>query len=89
MAKRRGILWALSFEQWLGIWGERLIDRGSGRNKLCMARNGDIGPYAIGNVKIITNGQNLSEGTWSKETKSKAHIKGRASYLRKVRSANS
>ncbi len=35
--------------------------RGRGKNKYCMARNGDIGAYSASNVRIITNSENASE----------------------------
>jgi hypothetical protein len=60
-ARRRGIPWDLSFTEWSAIWGEKIHKRGRGRDQLCMARKGDVGPYAVGNVKIITNAENVKE----------------------------
>lgn len=62
-AKKRGIPFLLTFEQWLAIWGDKLPLRGRGRGKLVMARIGDRGPYAPGNVKIIPASANVAEGT--------------------------
>lgn len=83
-AERRGIEWLLSFEQWLQIWEEsgHLHERGKKSAQYCMARFGDIGPYAISNVKIITNAENCSEGSSyprSDETKRRmsASMKGK------------
>lgn len=61
---QRGIDFLLSYEEWLGIWvaSGKLSKRGRGKNKYVMARFGDKGPYAVGNVKIITSSKNLSEG---------------------------
>ena len=67
-AKKRGIAFELSFTEWLSLWensGKYQV-RGQGRGKYVMARNGDTGPYAIGNVRIITNTENVKEG-WENE----------------------
>lgn len=58
-AKRRGIGWELTFEEWLSIWADKLPMRG--RTGLVMARKGDVGPYAKGNVSIMTARDNLNE----------------------------
>lgn len=62
-AKRRGIEWRLSFDEWLAIWAAsgQYENRGRGRGKYCMARHGDVGPYAVGNVEIIKHEQNASD----------------------------
>src|SRR5689334_21332753 len=51
-AKRRGIPFLFSFEEWWAWWQieDRWSRRGKGRGKLAMARIGDMGPYAPGNV---------------------------------------
>lgn len=63
-AKARGVGWELTFRQWVSIWEasgkEHLRGRGAGR--YCMARIGDSGPYAIGNVEIVSNAQNVRDG---------------------------
>jgi hypothetical protein len=63
-AKRRGIEWQLTFEDWFAIWTEsgHWEERGKRAGCYCMARHGDTGPYAVGNVSIITVEQNSSEG---------------------------
>lgn len=60
-AKQRGIEWDLDFAEWWAIWESsgKLNQRGRGKNKYCMARKGDSGPYTLGNVKIITFQQNI------------------------------
>lgn len=58
-AKQRGIGWALTFDEWQAVWGELLPQRG--RTGLVMARKGDAGPYAVGNVDIITAKENLNQ----------------------------
>jgi hypothetical protein len=59
-AARRGIGWELSFQEWLGIWeaSGKLGQRGRCRGQWVMGRNGDVGPYAVGNVFIITHADN-------------------------------
>ncbi len=62
-AIRRGIQFKLTFDEWLMIWTRsgHLEERGRKRGQFVMARKGDKGPYAVGNVKIITNGDNNRE----------------------------
>jgi len=62
-AKRSGTGFELTFEQWLSIWKKsgKLHLRGRGRGRYVMGRNNDSGPYAVGNVKIITHRQNIRE----------------------------
>lgn len=59
----RQIEWRLTFDQWRKIWDEsgRWSERGRGADKFCMCRIGDVGPYAIGNVFISTNGENVRD----------------------------
>lgn len=66
----------MTIEKWVIIWLQALgsdwkIKRGRGPDKYCMARFGDKGPYAIGNVKIITNAENASEQKWTAEKRAK------------------
>jgi len=60
-AKRRGIEWLFTLEEWIACWGEKFADRGRGADRLCMARIGDTGPYSPDNVEIITGGQNTKD----------------------------
>jgi hypothetical protein len=62
-AGRRGVPFELTFEQWLKIWQDsgRFQERGNRKNQYVMARYGDIGPYAVGNVRIITALENVLE----------------------------
>jgi len=62
-AKRRGIGFLLTFEQWLKIWTDssHLHERGCHRGKYNMARYGDRGAYEVGNVRIIPHGDNIAE----------------------------
>jgi hypothetical protein len=60
-ARHRGIRFLLTFEQWWSIWrrSRRYAERGRGR--YVMARYRDSGPYAVGNVRIITYKSNVRE----------------------------
>jgi hypothetical protein len=65
-AKRRGISFCFTFEDWVNWWEEQLgydwqKKRGRLRHLYCMARFNDKGPYARGNVKCITNAENCGE----------------------------
>jgi hypothetical protein len=61
-ANWRGIEWRLTFAEWWRVWQEsgKWAQRARATGYV-MARHGDRGPYAIGNIKIITAGQNNSE----------------------------
>lgn len=58
-AKHRGIVVRMSFDDWWSIWAPHWDRRE--RDRLVMARNGDVGPYAPGNVRIITSADNVRE----------------------------
>lgn len=64
-ANRRGIDFLFTFEEWFKIWMDsgHWHERGRKKGQYVMARFGDKGPYAIGNVKIILHEENASEGT--------------------------
>jgi hypothetical protein len=79
-AKKRGIEWLFTFEEWLKCWEDALgldwsAHRGRGKGKYCMGRFGDVGPYASWNVEIILYEDNSSFGLEgrpvSKETRDK------------------
>lgn len=64
-ARRRGIDWDLSFDQWLKIWMDsgHWHQRGiKSRDAYVMSRKGDQGPYSVANVVIKTNYDNVIEG---------------------------
>jgi hypothetical protein len=54
-AKKRGIPFLLTFEQWWELWEPLWHLRGQLPDQYCMARYFDRGGYAVGNVRIITN----------------------------------
>lgn len=62
-ARARAIEFSLTFKQWLRIWRRsgKYELRGTKLGQYVMARIGDVGPYAIGNVKIITAAENHRE----------------------------
>lgn len=60
-ALNRGIEFNLSFEDWYNIWEQsgKWEQRGRGAGCYVMCRYNDIGPYALGNVYIDTQENNL------------------------------
>lgn len=60
----RGIGWELNLWQWWTLWQNsgHWAERGRGRGKYAMCRHGDDGPYAVGNIYIATNEQNIRDG---------------------------
>jgi len=57
----RHIEWRLTFPEWMAIWLASGHFHERGRGGYVMARYGDIGPYSVTNVKIITHSQNSVE----------------------------
>ncbi len=68
-AKRRGIIFKLTFDEWFDIWSRSgcFKKRGRGLGKYCMARFNDKGAYEVGNVKIMLFGENTGEQEWTQE----------------------
>lgn len=62
-AERRGIAFEMSPDEWWAWWQQdgRWQRRGYGKDKLVMARIGDAGPYAIGNIYCTTHTENLRD----------------------------
>jgi hypothetical protein len=58
---RRDVPWMLTFDSWWFIVAPYWHLRGTGADQYCMARHGDVGPYALGNVSMITNADNRRE----------------------------
>lgn len=67
-AADRGIEWNFDFASWLLVWQQsgHLDQRGRGVGRYCMARFGDTGPYAPGNVRICLQEENTSEAFQTK-----------------------
>jgi len=76
-AKRRGIEFNLTFEQWSDIWNksDKWNERGRGANKYCMCRVGDKGAYAIDNVFIGQGKQNVSDANIGKHDSEETKLK--------------
>jgi hypothetical protein len=62
-SRRRDIPFLLTFDEWWTIWQEsgHWHERGAYRGQYQMARFGDKGPYAVGNVRIVTREENVAE----------------------------
>jgi NUMOD3 motif len=62
-AKIRKIDFLLTYDEWFQIWFDsgHLEQRGCRLGQYVMSRPGDIGPYSVDNVRIITNAQNTNE----------------------------
>lgn len=67
-AERRGIHFLFTFDEWKGWWlaSGRWEQRGVGRDRYCMCRFNDAGPYTTNNVYCATNGKNLSDANLGK-----------------------
>lgn len=63
-AYRRGVPFQLTFWEWWCIWRDsgKWLERGRNDASFCMCRNGDEGPYEVGNVYIASVGHNTSLG---------------------------
>lgn len=68
-AKKRGIAFLLTFSEWFSIWESsgHIDDRGRSLHQYQMARFGDSGPYAVGNVRIITCLDNKLEFSFTEQ----------------------
>ncbi len=60
-AKRRGIPFLLTYEEWIGWWGADFARRGRCTGQLVMSRPMDTGPYSLDNIEKITVGQNHAD----------------------------
>ena len=63
MAKRRGVEFNLTHEQWWDIWeqSDRWEQRGRKRGQFVMSRKNDSGAYEIQNVFIQAQDENMRE----------------------------
>ena len=93
-AKRRGIEWQMTFEEWFAVWQEsgHWHERGNRVGQYVMARHGDTGPYSPDNVSIVTCSQNISEAKRKDDLpmgvsrvkswfKARRHLNGKCTYL--------
>ncbi len=51
-AKKRGIKWKLSFDEWWSLWKPHYSKRGRKSMQKCLCRELDSGCYEVGNVRI-------------------------------------
>ena len=72
-AADRRIPFLLTFAEWLAIWQRsgHLHERGCRKGQFVMSRKGDVGPYSIGNVRIIRHEDNAAEQKASAATRAK------------------
>jgi hypothetical protein len=85
-AKRRGIAFLLSFDQWLEIWiaSGYWTQRGRGSKFYCMSRINDIGAYEVGNVLIVQNCDNIIEGNLGRiHSKESRNARSKSNPMRK------
>ena len=85
-ARRRGIQFLLSFEEWRTLWLEsgKWEQRGKRKGQYVMARYGDAGAYAVDNVRICTNRENSLEAweTSGDETRRRMSKAAKARWAR-------
>jgi hypothetical protein len=76
-AKRRGIEFNLTFDEWKQIWlnSGKWDQRGRGAEKYCMCRIGDKGAYSVENVFIGQGKHNVSEGNIGKPDSPETKLK--------------
>lgn len=63
-ANKRSIAFNLTFDQWYNWFLSHGIDKNipekMSKNKMCMCRYNDTGPYELGNIYLDTNSNNVS-----------------------------
>ena len=74
-AKIRGVDFNLTFAEWMAIWQQsgNFHLRGRGTGTYVMSRYNDTGPYAIGNVFIQPNIQNIIDAKGTGRRKGSTH----------------
>jgi hypothetical protein len=62
-AKRRGISFLLSYNDWWDIWQQsgKWNERGCKKGQYVMSRHNDMGSYEVGNIFIQQHGINIAE----------------------------
>jgi hypothetical protein len=76
-AKRRGIPFLLTFDEWWKIWQDsgHWEERGIRKGQYVMCRKGpDIGAYEIGNIFIATNARNLHDANVGRKQGEKSPV---------------
>ena len=70
-ARFRGEAYALTEQEWMGLWNEGLWNRrGRSSNSICLARINDELPWCLPNVHFITRYESLRK-TWKSRTNKK------------------
>jgi hypothetical protein len=74
--KNRNIKFFMAFEEWWSVWDKsgHWHERGPSPDQYCMARYRDRGPYAVGNVRIITCRENRAEHTYRTSEATRAKL---------------
>jgi NUMOD3 motif len=75
-AIRGGKGFELTFEEWFRIWTNsgHFNERGCRKGQYVMARTKDLGPYALGNVRICTVEENRAEQAANLRPETRAKI---------------
>jgi hypothetical protein len=60
-ANFRGEEWQLTFEEYYQMWRNDWDNRGRYPENMCMTRIDKEGPWAVGNVHVITRKEHLQE----------------------------
>lgn len=60
-AKKRGIEWEFTFDEWCEIWANHWENRGPRKDQLGMCRTHDKGPYKADNVRLDSPKGNAAE----------------------------
>jgi hypothetical protein len=81
-ARRRGIGFTLTLEEWWKVWSDsgNWHKRGRKRGQYVLSRPGDKGPYALGNVRVVlctVNHRNVSRAVRSTNSKGNKSFTGR------------
>jgi hypothetical protein len=86
-ARQRGVAFLLTFDEWWGIWNAsgKWEQRGARKDHYVMARLGDVGPYAVGNVRICTHAENNAEA--NRLSRGKPASAGELAAMAKARAA--
>ena len=85
-AKRRGIGFTLTFEEWCNIWGQsgKWEQRGRKKGQYVMSRVGDAGDYTIDNVFIQSAEDNVADANHNKKGQTRILPKHTEETKRKI-----
>lgn len=85
-AKRRGVGFTLTFEEWCHIWERsgKWEQRGRKKGQYVMSRIGDTGDYAIDNVFIQSSENNVIQANYNKKGQTRVLPKHSEETKRKI-----